>query len=53
MLALRDEYELDSVSVTQRLPDGHMITARWAGPILEIERDDGWLVTVPPGVLDE
>lgn len=47
MHEFRNEWTLDSVAITQWLPDGHMITARLAGEVFSIERDDGWLVTVP------
>ena len=47
MRGLKDDFGLDTVSVTQWLPDGHMLTFRVAGQVLAIERDDGWLVTVP------
>lgn len=43
---LRDRYGLDSVSATNGLPDGHEITLRWCGEVLEIERDDGEVVLV-------
>ena len=51
MGALMSAWNVDSVSVTRRLPDGHMLTLQLAGPILTIERDDGALITVPLGEL--
>lgn len=48
MRGLKDDFDVDSIAVTQWLPDGHMLTFRIAGPVLEIERDDGVLVTIPP-----
>lgn len=50
MRGLRNEFTLDTVAITQWLPDGHMLTCRLSGPVLEIERDDGHLVTVPLSV---
>jgi hypothetical protein len=43
---LMDDWKLDSVAATKRLPDGHLITLRYTGPILSIERDDGVVVLV-------
>lgn len=47
MRALKDDFGLDTVAITQWLPDGHMLTFRIAGPLVQIEREDGVLVTIP------
>lgn len=50
-LALRqflDEWpQVDTVAATFRLPGGPMLTVRLAGPVLELEDDQGSLVTIP------
>lgn len=44
---LQRKYRLDSIAGTMRLPDGHAITLRWSGSLLELERDTGEVVLVP------
>lgn len=46
-IALRSQqrrFELDTIAGTRRLPDGHSMTMRWSGDVLELERDDGEIV---------
>ena len=50
-IALRDvqaRFRVDSISATwiQDTPDGHALTLRWSGDVLEIGRDDGEVLLV-------
>jgi hypothetical protein len=48
MHELQDEFGLDTVSVCQKLPDGHLLTLTMTdGAPLVIERDDGHMLAVP------
>jgi hypothetical protein len=44
MAALRETFDLDCVSVTQKLNDGHELTLRAYEDTFELEREDGWTV---------
>ena len=41
---LQRRFELESVSGSRRLPDGHDLALRWSGDLCSIERDDGEVV---------
>ena len=41
---LQRSFDLDTVAGSRRLPDGHEITMRWSGNVLELEREDGEIV---------
>lgn len=38
---LQTAFNLDEVSATNHLPDGHEITLQWTGDTLHLEREDG------------
>lgn len=49
MREIQERFELNSVAVTQRLPDEHQLKLTLHGArLLSIERDDGWSMIVPP-----
>lgn len=44
-------FDLDSVSGSRRLPNGHVLTLRWSGDSLAIEREDGETMVIDPARL--
>lgn len=38
---VQKSFDLDEISATNHLPDGHEITLQWTGDTLHLEREDG------------
>ena len=48
---VQSRFGLASVSGSMDLPDGHTMTMRWSGDVLELEREDGeWMPLNSEGV---
>lgn len=47
---LQKDWELVSAAASKEVGDGHTVTLRWSGDLLEVEREDGEVLLLDGGL---